>query len=110
VHGICGEPTPAEGAVTWSTGANFYVPITMPHNGSFVGSIIVSDKPDVSRKVKGVNISGNGRYGETYSWFSTSITGLQPNTKYYWRVKYFDFEKEDFVNCSPIWWFQTGSE
>ena len=109
-EGICGAPTPEPGAVVGSTGTYASVPITMPWNGTFIAILTVSDKPDVSHKVYGVRITVNGRGGETNYGCSTWFEGLQPNTKYYWQVSYFDFETGTERMCSPIWTFTTGSE
>lgn len=110
VPGICSNYFPQDEVVLKGTSLNIGCLITMPWNGVFVGTIIISDKPDMSHKVKKVNISGTGTYGNTYSWFSTSFWDLKPVTKYYWQVSYFDFETDTYRRCSPIWSFTTGPE
>ena len=110
VTGICSDYFPQDVVVLDGTSLNIGCHITMPWNGEFVGTITISDKPDMSHKVKSVNISGMGTYGNTYSWFSTSFWDLKPVTKYYWQVSYFDFETDTYRRCSPIWSFTTGPE
>lgn len=98
VQGICSNPDPEDGATIASTSVN----LSCNSKYGLSYQINLSDKPDMSTIVKRVRISN--------SVYAVSIYELKPNTKYYWRVLYYDENEWNFVNCSPIWSFTTGSE
>ena len=109
-HGICDDFYPEDGAILEnSSGAYVGCKIKHPWGGEMVVEIDVSDKRDMSHTVKGVRITLNGRYNST-SDCNTYISDLQSNTKYYWRISYFDWDQGGFVICSPILTFTTGAE
>ena len=109
VEGICTIQYPEPGAVVGSHGTNIGYSITMPWNGTFISIVTISDKPDMSHKVTGVRYSINGTYGSTQGC-NNSIGNLQPNTRYYWQISYFDFETESERKCSPVFSFTTNQE
>ena len=109
-EGMCIDIYPEDNAVLEGTGSSFDCKIIMPFSGEMNITYLVSDKPDMSHLVKQYRVTGNGRVGDTIRAFYTYIDGLQPNTQYWWRINYFNFETERFENCSPIRTFTTGSE
>ena len=110
-EGICFDIYPPDGAVVQSNGGYFDCKVRMPWNGEMNLQYSFGDKPDMSNIVYRVRITGNGRTGDVIRAFGTSVDRLKPNTKYYWRIAYFDFaEEETWVNCTPIMTFTTGSE
>lgn len=98
VQGICSDPDPEDGATIEGTGV--YLSCNSEYGLSY--QVNLSDTPDMSNVVKRVRISN--------SVYAVSFYDLKPNTKYYWRVLYYDENEWDYVNCSPIWSFTTGSE
>lgn len=98
VKGICSDPSPEDGATIDGTGV--YVSCNSEYGLTY--QVDLSDTPDMSNIVKRVRTSN--------SVYAVGFYDLKPNTKYYWRVLYYDWEEYDFVNCSPIWSFTTGSE
>lgn len=100
-HGICSNPSPADGETLGGTGSFFSC---NTDGWREVYQVVVSDKPDMSHSIGTTNISNHVYAVSFYN------TVFQPNTKYYWQVSYFDFKTGDYRKCSPIWTFTTGSE
>ena len=97
-EGICSNPSPEDGATIDGTG----VWISCKSEYGLDYEVRLSDTPDMSNIVKRTRISN--------SVYAVNFYDLKPNTKYYWRVLCYDTSEYDFVNCSPIWSFTTGSE
>ena len=108
--GICYNFFPEDGATIEGTSVNVGCKVSHPWGGELVMQVSVSDKADMSSIVKKVRVTLLGQEGSN-STLSTSISGLQANKKYYWRVSYFDYEDSyAFVDCSPVMSFVTGAE
>lgn len=97
-HGICSNPSPADGETIEGRGTYFSCSCEWGHTYS----VELSDTPDMCHTIRTVNISG--------SVYAVDSPLLEPNTKYYWRVSYFNPDENRFVKCSPIWSFTTGPE
>lgn len=97
-EGICSNPSPEDGATIDGTG----VSLSCNSKYGLDYEVRLSDKSDMSNIVKRKRISN--------SVYAVDFYDLKPNTKYYWRVLCYDTAEFNFVNCSPIWSFTTGSE
>ncbi len=69
---------------------------------------MLSEDPEM-KKTSNINYTLNGRVG-TPCYHNADISGLNPNTKYYWRMAYYDWDNDTYVYCSPVSWFMTGNE
>ena len=107
---ICKDPSPADGAEVDVNDGSIYVSctVTMPYNGETNVQMRLSDDPDFPVKNRqSVNITLNGSEGD--SSVSEYTFKVNPGTKYYWQVYYFDWDKYTYVKGSPVWTFTTKS-
>lgn len=112
VHGVCSGFTPEDGAVVDASSGYVFVDVNqiiLQFNGENVWAISLSDNPSKLGfgRCQSVSITWNGHKGETRSGNNNHYFSVNPNTKYYWQVEYFDYEKESFVKSSPILTFTT---
>lgn len=111
VHGVCSGFTPEDGAVVDASSGYVRVSVeevVLQHDGENVFAMSLSDDPTKLGfgKCQSVSTTWNGHKGEKRgsTWYDFQIN---PGTKYYWQVEYFDYEKENFVKCSSILTFTT---
>ena len=112
LHGCCSGFTPEDGALVDASGGQVLVmvnEVVLQNNGENIFALSLSDDPSKLGfgKTQSMNITWNGRTGETRSTGIDYYFKVDTGKKYYWQVEYFDFEKEKFVKCSPIFTFTT---
>ena len=87
----------------------FYV--SPPWTGKLKFRITLGEVPDMSGIVKTTFIIINVTKGVLtgYNHYSqiTNFSNLKSDTKYYWRIAYYDKQSESYVNCSPVNVFKT---
>ena len=114
VHNACSGFTPEDGTVVDASSGSVFVDVhqfVLQNNGENVFAISLSKNPSrlgFGKSDSGsVSITWNGKKGETRSGNNNHYFKVDPGTKYYWQVEFFDYEKEEFVRCSPILTFTT---
>ncbi len=106
--GFCNVVSPTSGTTLEDTSVLFDFSINPLWNGSTIIRIMLSEDPEM-KKTSNINYTLNGRVG-TPCYHNADISGLNPNTKYYWRMAYYDWDNDTYVYCSPVSWFMTGNE
>ncbi len=111
--GIGSDLSPEDGLQLASRNVWFGYTVKAPHNGVMIVEIMLYTYSDINGLSKGerlTNVSFMMTYGSTRSYCCGDLDGyeLQPNTTYYWNLRYFDPEADSFVNCSPLMSFTTG--
>ena len=99
---------------------NTYVPaskfackfiVMPPWTGKLKCRIILGEVPNLSGTVKTTFITIDVTKGKPiYYNFNSQITtfsNLKSDTKYYWRITYYDPQSESYLNGSPIYKFKT---
>ena len=111
VHGVCSGFTPEDGSVVDASNGFVHVDaheFILPYSGANIVQIQLSDSPLFPMgKSKGVRITWNGQKGNAIVGYNCYDFEVEPNKKYYWHVSYYDYDKSEFVNCSPILTFTT---
>ena len=122
VHGVCSGFSPEDGAIVDASSG--YVRLECEefiytHDGVNIIEIRLNETPSFQRgRVRSWNCTWNGSKGGSHWGSDYYDFKINPNTKYYWQVFFFDFEEggNDFNQngewreCSPIMTFTTGSE
>ena len=98
--------------VTYSSvGCGFSV--TPPWGGEMKCRITLSENPDMSEIQQTADVSFTVSEGEkTYynqNGETVTFSDLKSDTKYYWRIAYYDSQSGTYVNGTPICWFKTPS-
>ncbi len=85
--------------------------VTPPSTGELKCRIILSEEPDMSETTQTADITINGTEGEETVYNengeTTTFSNLKSDTKYYWRILYYDTQSGSYMNGSPINWFKT---
>ena len=85
--------------------------VTPPSTGELKCRIILSEEPDMSGTAQTADITINGTEGEKKVYNekgeTTTFSNLKSDSKYYWRISYYDTRSGSYVNGSPINWFKT---
>jgi hypothetical protein len=108
VTGFCSINSPKNQTTLEDTSVLFDFSINPIWNGSVIVRIFISEDPSMQSNTNHVDYTLNGKVG-TPSSFSSDISGLKPNTKYYWRMAYYDWDTDAYIDCSPVYWFITGN-
>ncbi len=85
--------------------------VTTPSAAELKCRIILSEEPDMSETTQVAEITINGTEGEETVYNengeTTTFFNLKSDTKYYWRILYYDTQSGSYMNGSPINWFKT---
>ena len=107
INGLCDVSSPHDGAEFDETSVLFNFTINPTWNGAILIRILLSEDADLQKNTTNIDITLKGKVGNPCSQ-SSEISGLKTETTYYWRMTYYDWDTDTYVNCSPVYSFTTG--
>ena len=114
VHGVCSGFTPEDGAIVDASSGYVHLDVhefILPYSGANILEIRLNDNPSFVRgRCRSWNITWNGQKGDRFTGYQYYDFPVNPGTKYYWQVYYWDKDTENFEKCSPILTFTTTGE
>ena len=108
VLGFCDIISPQDGVTLAESSVVFDFKVNPIWNGSVSVRILLSEDEGMESNTNNIDFMLKGKVGTPTS-FSSEISGLKPNTTYYWRMTYYDWDSDSYVNCSPQYSFTTGN-
>ena len=105
---FCNITSPQNGTSLDGTNVLFDFTVNPIWNGSLSIRILLSEDEGMVQNTNNIDFMLKGKVGTPTS-FSSEISGLKPNTTYYWRMTYYDWDSDSYVNCSPQYSFTTGN-
>lgn len=108
VLGFCDIISPQDGVTLAESSVVFDFKVNPIWNGSVSVRILLNEDEGMESNTNNIDFMLKGKVGTPTS-FSSEISGLKPNTTYYWRMTYYDWDTDSYVDCSPQYSFTTGN-